>query len=161
MGWRSLALGLACLALAASACARPQPDARETVVLRSPSDAVPAYLREVVSGKTIYINVLPEMRPFTIDYLRAAGAIVVDRWPAELQIETRLRSDTATYPSGGFSGASRTGSPRTIIDVELSGLRKDGARQLLLQGRGEAVETAGGIARAIDLAGRRALLNLH
>ena len=53
-----------------------------------------------MSGKTVYVNVLPEMRAFTIDYLRAAGAVVVDRWPAELQIETRLGSDTATYPSG-------------------------------------------------------------
>jgi hypothetical protein len=160
MTWVWFALGLACFPLFAWGCAPAQREGRDPTVLRTPSESAPAYLREVVSGKTIYLNVLPEMRAFTIDYLRAAGAIVVDRWPAELQMESRLRSDTATYPSGGFSGASRTGSPKTFIDVELLGLRQDGARQLLLQGRGEALE-AGGISRAIELAGRRALLNLH
>lgn len=161
MARRSFALCVASFLVAIVGCASSQPPPQETLILRSPSAAVPPYLRELVSGKTLGLYIPNEMRPVAIDYLRAAGAIIVEGGQPELQLDGSWKSETVYYPLGLSVNSSRVHGQRAIVELQLKGLRPDGARQILLQGRGEAIHDASNSARGVNLAGRRALLNLH
>ena len=125
----------------------------------------PSFLREIVAGKSVTISAPDEFRGVAIDYLRAAGAIVVESYRAHFALETRSRSEYVR--SGGLlrdsirvNGSSIFGDYQVaIVEVEL---KTTETRQLVFRGFGAApYDQYGGWQRAVALAGRRALLNLH
>ena len=125
----------------------------------------PSYLREIVAGESVTINAPDEFRGVAIDYLRAAGAIVVESYRAHFALETRSRSEYVR--SGGLlrdsirvNGSSLFGDYQVaIVEIEL---KTTETRQLVFRGFGAApYDQYGSWQRAGALAGRRALLNLH
>jgi hypothetical protein len=94
-----------------------------------------------------------ELRSFAIDYLQSANAIVIERGRAELLLDMSASSETVNTVQGR--------SQKAIVEVELKRLHRDGSREILRAGRGEAVREGQSSLRAIELAGQQALLDLQ
>ncbi len=125
----------------------------------------PSYLREIVAGKSVTISAPDEFRGVAIDYFRAAGAVVVESYRAHFALETRarseyIRSNGLLRDSIRVNGSSLFGDYQVaIVEVEL---KTTDTRQLVFRGYGNAAyDQYGSWQRAVALAGRRALLNLH
>jgi hypothetical protein len=111
------------------------------------------YLRETVSGKTVYLYVPRQIRSFAIDYLRSLGARVIDRGRSDFELHTTIRWETV--------GDQRARGRKTIVEAELKAIRKDGSREIVLLGRAEGVHDGRDESRATALVGQRALLDLN
>ena len=144
-----LAPALAVLVLARVASSQPSDVPRPSLPAEDPRN----YLRETVSGKTVYLYVPRQIRSFAIDYLRSLGARVIDRGRPDFELHTTIRWETV--------GDRRARGRKTIVEAELKAIRKDGSREIILLGRAEGVHDGRDESRATALIGQRALLDLN
>ncbi len=144
-----LAPALAVLVLTHVASSQPS----DSPMPSPPTEETRNYLREAVSGKTVYLYVPRQIRAFAIDYLRSLGAKIVDRGRPDFELHTTVRWETV--------GDRRARGRKTIVEAELKAIRKDGSREIVLLGRAEGVHDGRDESRATSVIGERALLDLN
>ncbi len=137
-------------------------------VAPAPQSLVSSAVKSLVEGKTASLQTPRELQAVALDYLRAAGAIVIDGGPSEFRLVALTATRTLTYcdtiPVIGCGirvNGSNVAGERVSVQVELRKALPDGSHQVAFMGSGQADHPGHDRQRAVDTALRWALARLQ